>query len=134
MPVPGVVLADDAFKFSDSTTGKKLCIVLNDAKVNEPCLVVKTTSQSTRYKTAVTGCNPTLKVFFVPASQQVFEKDTYVQLDEIFAYGCDELLTGYWAKRIREICRLPDLTFRQLRNCLKRFKEDIPEKYYSLLA
>lgn len=134
MPFPGDVLVDDEFKFSDGQTGKKLFVVLNEAQATEPCLIVKTTSNVHRYKTAVAGCNFKLKVFFVPASQNIFDKDTYIQLDEIIPYACDNLLTGYWAKRIRKICKLPDLTFRQLRNCVKKFKQDIPEKYYALIC
>jgi len=131
MPTPGDVLCDDQFQFSDGKTGKKLFVVLNNAKSHEPCLVVKTTSQSQRYPDVKIGCNSNKKVFYCP--QGTFLEDTYIQLEEIFPYLTDELLKGYWEKRIRQITKLQDLTFRQLKNCLKTLKDDIPIKYYKMI-
>jgi len=134
MPALGDVLCDDNFQFSDGRTGKKLFVVLNNAKPGEPCLVVKTTSQSQRYTNTKIGCNPDKKVFYVPGSPTgSFLQDTFIQLDEIFPYSPDELLQGYWQKRIRPISKLPDLTFRQLKNCLKTVKRDISERDYEMI-
>lgn len=133
MPEPGEVLCDDQFQFSDGTKGKKLFIVLNNAGVGEPCLVVKTTSQVRRYTNTQVGCNPQKKVFYVITSAGVFTQNTFIQLDEIFPYHPDELLTGYWQKRIKQVSKLPDLILRQLKNCLKKLKQDIPEKYYRMI-
>ncbi len=134
MPSPGEVLCDDNFQFTDGPTGKKLLVFLNNARTGEPCLACKTTSQSRRYQNAVVGCNPDKKVFYVPKSTNGgFIEDTYIQLDEIFSYSAAELLTGYWQKRIRPICNLPDLTLRQLKNCLKTVKRDISERDYEMI-
>ena len=43
--IPGTILCDDEFTFSDGSTGKKLLIVLNDGS-DGVYIVVKTTSKS----------------------------------------------------------------------------------------
>lgn len=58
MPSQGEVLVHEKFRFSDGNIGKKLLIVLNNPKSCDPCLVVKTTSQSRLYGNVKIGCNP----------------------------------------------------------------------------
>lgn len=133
MPRAGDVLHDAQFKFRDGATGSKLCVVLNDPQGPEPCLVVKTTSQAKRYQGLAPGCHPHKKVFLLAQSANVFPRDTYIQLEEIFEYDSATVLAGYWAQRIRQINKLPDLSLRQLKNCLKKLRSDISDKHYEMI-
>ncbi len=78
MPNPGDVYFYSNFKFSDGEYGSKLIIILNKTENETLCLALKTTSKEHRYKGAIKGCNPHLRVFFIPQDWQRFDLDTYV--------------------------------------------------------
>ncbi len=105
MPKAGDILLYKDFKFEDGTSKDKLFVVLSDIQNVTVCLMLKTTSQTKRYANAKEGCNPILKVFFIPLDWKIgFPKDTYVQLPQII----------------------------QL-NCLKQFKDDIAEVHWKMI-
>ena len=134
MPGAGDILCDDRFRFSDGTIGKKLFVVLNDADPPDPWLVVKTTSKSKRFANVKAGCNASKRVFYIPGSvQEAFKLDTYIQLDEIFEYTATQFISGSWKKEITSIGQLSAMTFSQLKNCLKKLRDDISEKHYRLI-
>jgi len=134
MPGSGDILCDDKFKFTDGSIGKKLFVVLNDAEPPDPWLVVKTTSQSKRYQNVKAGCNVDRRVFYITTStHQVFKLDTYIQLDEIFEYTATQFISRTWKKEITPIGPLSPTTFSQLKNCLKKLREDISDKHYNLI-
>jgi hypothetical protein len=62
--IPGTILFDQNFKFSDGTTGEKLFVVLNDGACGE-YICVKTTSNST-YKGTKFGCQSNDKPPWMP--------------------------------------------------------------------
>jgi len=113
----------------------KLFVVLNVTAGNAPCLVLKTTSQSKRYKNVTQGCNPDKKVFFVPTSwESCFNLDTYIQIPQIIEIPSIELLKGGLAKKIIPLQNpLSDNCFAQLRNCLKKFKFDLSEPHWAMI-
>ena len=126
MPQPGQILCYTDYEFDDHSKKDKLFVVLNDTDRNSVCLVLKTTSQSKRYKGVGKGCNPQRKVFFVPTDwEQCFKLDTYIQLPEIIQIATDELLVGDISGRIYVSSSLSIECFRLLKNCLKQFKQDI---------
>lgn len=126
MPQPGQILCYKDYEFDDHSKKDKLFVVLNDTDRNSVCLVLKTTSQSKRYKGKGKGCNPQRKVFFVPTDwEQCFKLDTYIQLPEIIQIATDELLVGDISGRIYVGSSLSIECFRLLKNCLKQFKQDI---------
>jgi len=126
MPQPGQILCYKDYEFDDYSKKDKLFVVLNDTDRNSVCLVLKTTSQSKRYKGVGKGCNPQRKVFFVPTDwEQCFKLDTYIQLPEIIQIATDELLVGDISGRIYVSSSLSIECFRLLKNCLKQFKQDI---------
>ena len=47
--MPGTILTDTQFLYSDATTGKKLLIVLNDGEVGHD-IVIKTTAEPGLYR------------------------------------------------------------------------------------
>ena len=126
MPQPGQILCYKDYEFDDHSKRDKLFVVLNDTDRDSVCLVLKTTSQSKRYKGVGKGCNPQRKVFFVPTDwEQCFKLDTYIQLPEIIQIATDELLVGDISGRIYVSSSLSIECFRLLKNCLKQFKQDI---------
>lgn len=130
---PAVIALMD-YEFEDGSKADKLFVVLTVADIKSPCLVLKTTSQSKWYEGSRQGCNPQKKVFFVPTSwQRCFELDTYIQLPEIIEIPTEKLLKGIFSKNIRMIDSLSDDCFAQLKNCLKRFKEDISPHHWNLI-
>lgn len=134
MPQAGEILDYSDYVFEDGSKGDKLFIVLNAADTDLPSLVLKTTSQSRRYEGVVQGCNPQKRVFFVPADWgRCFELDTYIQLPEILEISTEELLQGALRKKIRIIGSLSVDCFAQLKNCLKRFKEDVSLQHWKLI-
>jgi len=64
--IPGTILCDDEFKFSDGTTGQKLLIVLNDGQ-SGTYIVIKTTSNG-NFKGTTYGCQSSDRYpnFFCP--------------------------------------------------------------------
>ena len=134
MPQAGEILDYSDYVFEDGSKGDKLFIVLNAADTDLPSLVLKTTSQSRRYEGVVQGCNPQKRVFFVPADWgRCFELDTYIQLPEILEISTEELLQGALRKKIRIIGSLSVDCFAQLKNYLKRFKEDVSLQHWKLI-
>jgi hypothetical protein len=135
MPQPGEILYYQDFVFADGSRGDKLFVVLSEADIDLPCLVLKTTSQSKRYDGVKQGCNPDKKVFFVPTDWgKCFKCDTYIKLPEIIEIPTDELLRGALSKNIRIMdSRLPNECFLQLKNCLKKFVNDISPRHWKLV-
>ena len=134
MPQPGQILCYKDYEFEDHSKRDKLFVVLNDTDRNSVCLVLKTTSQSKRYKDVGKGCNPLRKVFFVPTDwEQCFKLDTYIQLPEIIQITTDELLVGDISGRVYISSSLSVECFRLLKNCLKQFKQDLSQQNWNLI-
>lgn len=134
MPSQGEVLCHEKFQFSDGTFGKKLLVVLNNPRPRDPCIVVKTTSQSRRYPNVKNGCNPDKQVFYVPdTGKEVIRGDTYIQLEETFELSVVELAASVLKKEVSSIGKLSDLTVAQIKNCLKKVRRDIPERHYKMI-
>ncbi len=134
MPQPGEIYFHSQFQFQDGHVGPKLMVVLNQNGLESLCLVLKTTSQSARYSSSRKGCNPDLKVFYVPLGWQEFDKPTYIQVFPIYPINIQELINGSIKGIIRPIFKLTDDCFKQLLNCLKKnFRHDINDYFYDLI-
>jgi hypothetical protein len=130
MAEPGDVLLIQDFEFSDGSKGDKWVVVMHAGAGEVPYLVVKTTSQARRYAGLSPGCSEKRRVFVVPQGSDKFPKDTYVQLDEIFPFDALEMLRGHWSQRMKPLFSMTTQRFNELRNCLKRLRQDIPVRYY----
>ena len=134
MPQPGQVFRYIDFVFSDGSKGDKIFVILNNAVLDSPCLVLKTTSQPNRYIGVSEGCNPQRNVFFVPqGSQECFRIDTYIKLPEIIEVSMEELLQGSLSKQIYIMDALSPECFVKLRSCLKQFRNRISERHQELI-
>lgn len=132
MPKAGQILYHKNFVYSDGTTGTKLVVVLNTCENTESCLVLKTTSQSAHYPYATPGCNSWKGMFCIyEECDQYFSKDTYVQMDKIYPINnVKQLLND---KKLSIADHLTEVCFKNLRKCLRNFREDIPKQYWSVI-
>lgn len=134
MPDQGDIICVNDFEFEDGSKRDKLFVVLNVVDGKTPCLVLKTTSQSARYPGVTQGCNAGKKAFFVPSSwEPCFKVDTYIQMPQIFEFSAPELIKGGLNKQIIVINSLSLNCLAQLKNCLKKFKEDISEHHWQII-
>jgi hypothetical protein len=134
MPQPGDIIFFKKYTFEDGSTGDKLFIVLNTPDLEEPCLVLKTTSQPARYLHCVRGCNKNDRCFFAPKTWQVcFKLDTYIQLPQIIEFPAASLLRDRFAGIIEFIPPLTSDCFAQLKSCLATFKDDISQTNWALI-
>jgi hypothetical protein len=92
--------------------------------------IVKTTSKPKRYAGLPPGCSEGRKVFVILKGIEGFREDTYIQLEEIFELDNIEMLQGHWSKRMTTLFAMNEQKFNELRNCLRRLKEDIPARQF----
>jgi len=131
MPRAGQILNCRDFVFEDKSTGRKLVIALNTCDNKETCLVLKTTSQNKYYSGSHPGCNSLKKCFCIYVEcQQGFDKNTFIQLDNIYPINVDELLN---TKQITFVDHISDICLTNLKRCLRNFREDIPVQYWTLI-
>lgn len=131
----GDILFHPEFTFHDGRKGSKLLVILNnpDLSKSEPYLLIRTTSRL-KGKQMVPGCIAAWRVFYIPPTEGEFLKDpTLLQLDDIYEMGAAQAVKNGVEKNLRKVGRLSDLTFAQLKNCIKQIKEDISEKHYRLI-
>ncbi len=134
MPSQGEIYCHETFKFTDNTIGKKLIVVLNNPGNRDPCIFAKTTSQERRYNNVAPGCSRDKQVFYIPVSKKErFDRDTFIQLYELFEISVEEMVASTLKKEFYPIGKLTDLTFRQLRNCVQKCKDDISERHYKMI-
>ena len=134
MPAQGEVLCHERFRFSDGTFGNKLIVVLNNPAARDPCIVVKTTSQTHRYQGVKPGCNPNKSVFYLPdTGKEIIRGNTYIQLEETFELSVADMMASVLKKELSSIGKLSDLSLSQIKNCLKKVRLDIPERHYKLI-
>lgn len=123
------------FPFSDGTFGEKRFVIINEPQQNEPCLVLKSTSQN--IPTALPpGCHHTRRVFFLDCgAPDCFPIPTLIQLAEVFELQPGELVKGHLVeKTVQHKGKLPDLTVSQIINCLRKLKEDISETHFTMIT
>ncbi|MBA7648665.1 hypothetical protein ES703_56453 [subsurface metagenome] len=131
MPRAGQVLFHKNFIYDNGSTGEKLLIALNTCDNEETCLVLKTTSQPKRYAYAVPGCNSGKGIFCIfEECEQGFPDDTYVQLDSIYPINVELLLNS---GQVSFIDHLSEVCFTNLKRCLRNFREDIPQQYWTII-
>lgn len=132
MPCKGEIYFSKDFKYSDGEVGKKLFIILNNPKKDEPYVVVKTTTErpKTQYRE---GCNSNLRLFYIKAGCESFPEDTFIQFHELYPFTNYDFVKGHFKATISKKGELSDLCIRQILNCLRKIKEDISQQYYKLI-
>lgn len=134
MPQAGDIFIYEQFQFKDGSQRDKWFVVLNNSDLENPCLVLKTTSQPRWYGGCIQGCNKKKGCFFAPAVWQTcFIVDTYIQLPQIIEFPASILVKNGLAGRIKFRSPLTTKCFAQLLSCLAGFKEDISELHWNLI-
>lgn len=131
----GDILLHTDFTFHDGTKGTKLLVVLNDPdlKKGEPYLAIKTTSRL-KGKQMTAGCLATWRIFYIePTKEEFFDKPTLLQLDDIYELDASSVIQNGIEQTLKQVGKLSELLFRQLKNCIKQIKEDISEKHYQMI-
>lgn len=125
--VPGTILFDREFEFSDGTKGRKLLVVLTNGE-DGYYVVVKTTSQPD-YKGITYGCQNSDRYpnFFLPAGSCCLDGQSWILLDQFFDFSAAEVMTWHFSGRINRIGVLPTDIAIQLLHCATE-AEDISER------
>jgi hypothetical protein len=129
----GSILFHKNFQFKNGAVGRKLLVVLNNPNINkgEEYLTSRTTT-SEKGKKLEYGCNHELSYFFLPAKHDFFEKNTWIQLHEIFPFDAKTLLDDKYKGELEVLGELDQIVIRQLMNCIKKIK-DIEIKYKKMI-
>ena len=122
----GSVIFDDSFEFSDGQTGEKLLVLLNDGDCGS-YHVVKTTSKGGLYKNTY-GCNLDHRYssFFLPLNSSILEKNTWIQLDEVFEFNARQFRENISSLKLKQIGTLEVSITQDLLSCISR-SDDIEE-------
>jgi hypothetical protein len=119
----GSILLHKQFKFKNGELGEKLLILLNNPDPSlEPYLVCRVTSQE-KNKIKKFGCQEGRSLFFLPANQDFFMRDTWVQLHEIYSFEPAGLIKDSLAGDLEIKGKLKDLTIRQVMTCIKKCQD-----------
>jgi hypothetical protein len=131
--IPGTILCDDEFTFSDGTKGQKLSVVLNDGQ-SGAYVVIKTTSNP-NFKGTTYGCQSSDRYpnFFCPKGSCCLKKDTWIQLDQFFEFMAHELVARHFTGHIKRIGVLPDQILKELLECAINC-EDITQDQIQVLS
>lgn len=116
--IPGTILHDQQFPFSDGTKGSKLVILLTSLSNGYSYIAAKTTSRDKR-KGKNAGCQhkDIYPNFFIPQGTSSFPSDTWVGLDEFFEFKHTELIQRHFSGEIKTIGTLQNNLTVQLLNC-----------------
>lgn len=116
--VPGTILFDPRFQFSDGTTGEKLFVALNDGRGGK-FVTVKTTSNDTRY-TFVYGCQifGRFPHFYLPRGSCCLDGHTWLCLDEFYELDAQRLYQRITDGKIHRIGVLPESIALELLSCV----------------
>ncbi len=127
----GTVLFHTKFQFSDGETGRKLIIILNTPRKNEPYLICRTTSNP-QYNINTQGCRSDKNIYYINANFDCFLEKTWIQFYEIFEFNNGNFLNDHLKGNLKIIGCLKSTTIQAIINCIKR-SEDISNYHLSLL-
>ncbi len=116
--------------FYNGGISNKYLILLNSPKRSEPYLFVKTTSQQ-KDKSKKTGCLENDSLFFIPTGTTFFQKDTWIQLHEIYPIQPDHIHNNSKIEFIRELD--PKIIDDIVKCLFLTQNNDIPKIYRHLL-
>jgi hypothetical protein len=126
----GNIYRHPEFKFHDGEIGDKLILLLNTPSNKEHGIFVKTTSQQ-HNKPSTVGCIKSHRCFYIDANSELFDLNTWIQLDDIYEFDANA------AKRndgLHKIGTLNDGKIDKIIDCLLLvLDEDLPKKTKEVL-
>lgn len=120
MQTRGAIYHHRQLAFHNGFVGKKYLVLLNTPNKNQPYLFVKTTSQKKGNPT-IPGCIKNASLFFISAGKTFFQKDTWVQLFELYPIPPKDIDTN---KDITIVGSLDAKIIDDIVNCLLEAEED----------
>lgn len=138
---PGDVFRHFDWLGDDGKRHIKLFVVLNDftADCSSLCLSLITTSQPKPwYEGTTKGCYPHKAVFVIPPASECFPQETRVLMpgrrgNPIESFNLAEMIKNSIEKIIKLYGTLNAVCLRELKNCLKKFKDDIAPEHLNIL-
>lgn len=128
----GAVLHIPDLEFHDGGHGNKLLVVLSAPEKFGKVFAVKTTSVPNKRKFDL-GCQPAKKEYFIRAGNE-FPKDTWIVLSGIpFLLPIEGLRQNIENGKCTVVNTLPEQMVNAIRNCLKKFSEDLNMEARELL-
>ena len=118
-------------QLSSGTEKDKLLLQLNTPAGKDPCLLALTTSQK-KNRPETPGCISSLSLFYIQAQRSCFDKNTWIQLDDIFELDLALMIKKGLNKELIEIGLLPKQKMNEIANCCKRC-DDVTEYNLQLI-
>ena len=131
--IAGEILYFKNFPYDDGgDPTNKLLIVLNSPKSDDPCLVLRTTSQR-KFKLDRQGCHAD-KGYFVFKNRDDFfrEENTWILFNTITELNVAEFINWSFKKGVKTLANLKESNLRALKNCIK-VCPDVSKFHKSLL-
>ena len=140
MPNPGDVFNYANFPFPEGNIRNKYFVVLNEVGSEDAseCLALITTSRLEHYHGATKGCYQEEAVFIILGGEAGFTKSTAIKMpspkrSKIYVFTLSQLLILGMSKVVEQSGKLSEQRFRELMNCLKKFKDDIAPEHWKIL-
>jgi hypothetical protein len=128
----GSILYHENFKFKNGEIGEKLLVLLNTPELpSEPYLFCKATSKENG-KPKSPGCHLSFSLFLIPGGKEFFNKDTWLQLYEIYPLDAASVLQDSLTKQLIEKGSLKTNTVKDLMSCISKIR-DIETEYKRLI-
>ncbi len=112
------------FPFRDGEIGRKYLVLLNSPVNNDPYIFCRTTSQQ-KNKSLKEYCQEDRLLFLLLAGKDFFPKNTWLQFYELYGFTVQEVHNLHLKNDLEYKDKLQDLTVRQIKNCIKKCKDDI---------
>jgi hypothetical protein len=144
----GSIFFHTRFEFHDGGVDEKLLILMNTPERKEVYIFTTVTSQELIYskkgpvagnvRLKKKGCQPGPLEFFIPANDDFFYKDTWIQLypPELNRANKEEVANAIFNTKVMQHKGfLSDNNIAELKNCIKKLKNDIStENFDSIIA
>ena len=127
----GTILLHTNFNFKNGDVGKKLLVILNNQRGNDPFLMARTTTNGIN-KSRIPGCLQNENLFFIESEKTWFRDDTWIQLYEIYLFTANDVLKDKFDEHLKIKSILPEQTANEIKNCVKRLV-DFPVKYKKMI-
>ena len=130
----GDVIFCRAFKLPDGTVHDTWFLILNDARIDQPALCLKSTTKLHRYNGASCGCNQHLNCYYIPLSMKMcFALDTYLVLPELHPLSLQKLFDLKRNGNVEERGAIDGHCMLDILHCLSHYEDDIDQDYFELL-
>ena len=116
--------------FPDGGCSTKFALVLHaDATTDKVIICIATKIPSDKNKNP--GCHFKTQRFFIPANQEFFEMDTYLELLRFTEFTYTDFTAN---SPLAFSFAFPPTMLAKIRECLKKLVEDIPADYFPLIT